>query len=72
MTSKLVRAREAILQFIKTANPQDEFFVIGFNDRPELIEDFTSSVEDIEARLATVAPAIAPRCWTQSTTASPK
>jgi len=54
MTSKLIRARESILQFIKTANPQDEFFVIGFNDRPELIEDFTSSVEDIQARLATV------------------
>ena len=54
MTSKLARAKDAILQFIKTANPQDEFFVIGFNDRPELIEDFTSSVDDIEARLATV------------------
>jgi len=54
MTSKLLRAKEAILQFVKTANPQDEFFVIGFNDRPELIEDFTSSVEDIQARLATV------------------
>ena len=54
MTSKLMRAREAILQFIKTANPQDEFFVIGFNDRPELIEDFTNSMEDIQARLATV------------------
>ncbi|HEY1768417.1 MAG TPA: VWA domain-containing protein [Terracidiphilus sp.] len=54
MSSKLVRAKEAILQFIKTANPQDEFFVIGFNDRPELIEDFTGSVEDIQARLATV------------------
>ncbi len=57
MTSKLVRARESILQFIKTANPEDEFFVIGFNDRPELIEDFTSSVEDIQARLATVRAA---------------
>ena len=54
MTSKLVRARDAILAFIKTSNPQDEFFVIGFNDRPELIEDFTSSASDIEARLATV------------------
>jgi len=54
MSSKLIRAREAIVQFIKTANPQDEFFVIGFNDRPELIEDFTNSVEDIQARLATV------------------
>jgi Ca-activated chloride channel homolog len=54
MTSKLMRARDSILQFIKTANPEDEFFVIGFNDRPELIEDFTSSTEDIEARLTTV------------------
>lgn len=54
MTSKLIRARESILQFIKTANPQDEFFVIGFNDRPELIEDFTDSVDKIQARLATV------------------
>jgi VWFA-related protein len=61
MTPKLIRARESILQFIKTANPQDEFFVIGFNDRPELIEDFTSSVEDI-----------APPCSTPSTTASSK
>ncbi len=54
MSSKLIRARDSILEFIKTSNPQDEFFVIGFNDRPELIEDFTNSVEDIQARLATV------------------
>jgi len=54
MTSKLIRSRDSILQFMKTANPQDEFFVIGFNDRPELIEDFTSSIEDIESRLQLV------------------
>ena len=54
MSNKVIRARDSIVQFLKTANPQDEFFVIGFNDRPELIEDFTSSVEDIEARLETV------------------
>ncbi len=53
MTSKLLRAKASILQFIKTSNPQDEFFVIGFNDRPELIQDFTNSVEEIQARLAT-------------------
>jgi Ca-activated chloride channel family protein len=56
MSNKVVRSRESIVQFLKTANPQDEFFVIGFNDRPELIEDFTSSVEDIEARLEMVKP----------------
>src|SRR5208282_1013771 len=54
MTNKVIRSRESIVQFMKTANPQDEFFVIGFNDRPELIEDFTSSVDDIEARLEKV------------------
>jgi Ca-activated chloride channel homolog len=54
MSNKVVRARGAVLQFMKTSNPQDEFFVIGFNDRPQLITDFTSSVDDIEARLTTV------------------
>ena len=54
MTDKINRARNSILEFLRTANPQDEFFVIGFNDRPELIEDFTSSPQDIEARLATI------------------
>jgi len=54
MNNKVIRARDSILEFMKTSNPQDEFFVIGFNDRPELIEDFTSSVDQIEARLAIV------------------
>ena len=57
MTSKLMRAKGAILQFVKTANPQDEFFVIGFNDRPELINDFTNSMDEIQSRLVTVQAA---------------
>ena len=54
MGNKVVRARGAVLQFMKTSNPQDEFFVIGFNDRPQLITDFTSSEDDVEARMATL------------------
>jgi Ca-activated chloride channel family protein len=54
MANKVIRARDSILQFMKTSNPQDEFFVVGFNDRPELIEDFTSSTDEIDARLSTV------------------
>jgi Ca-activated chloride channel family protein len=54
MANKILRARDSILEFLKTSNPQDEYFVIGFNDRPELIEDFTSSTEQIEERLANV------------------
>src|SRR5260370_21109184 len=42
MSSKIERAREAITQFFKTANPQDEFFMIVFSDRPQELSDFTS------------------------------
>ena len=56
MTDKINRARNSILEFLRTANPQDEFFVIGFNDRPELISDFTNNVDNIESRLLTVKP----------------
>jgi Ca-activated chloride channel family protein len=54
MADKILRARDSILEFMKTSNPEDEYFVIGFNDRPELIEDFTSSPDKIESRLANV------------------
>lgn len=56
MSSKIERAREAITQFFKTANPQDEFFMIAFSDRPQELSDFTSSVEDIEGRLLYTVP----------------
>jgi Ca-activated chloride channel homolog len=56
MSSKIERAREAITQFLKTANPQDEFFMIAFSDRPQELGNFTSSVEDIEGRLLYTAP----------------
>ena len=56
MSSKFARARQSVIEFMKTANPQDEFFVIGFNDRPEVITDFTSSADDVDARLAMVKP----------------
>ena len=52
MSSKIERAREAVVEFFKTANPQDEFFMIAFADTPEEIADFTSSVDDIQGRLA--------------------
>jgi len=56
MAHKLDRAREAVLQFCEVANPQDEFFVITFADRPELATDFTTSTEDIAHDLLTVHP----------------
>ena len=56
MTSKFVRARKALSEFLRTCNPQDEFFVVGFNDRPAIIVDYTSDVEDVEARMVMLRP----------------
>jgi VWFA-related protein len=51
MGSKLQKSRQAVAQFLKTANPEDEFFLIQFNDRPELTVPFTRNTEDIQNRL---------------------
>jgi len=56
MSSKIDRAREAVIEFFKTANPQDEFFMITFADKPEEVSDFTSSVEDIRGKLVYTIP----------------
>jgi VWFA-related protein len=51
MGAKLTRSRQAVTQFMKTANPQDEFFLVVFNDRPELVQSFTKETEEIQNRL---------------------
>jgi len=56
MATKMDRAKEAVLQFFKTANPQDEFFLITFSDEPEVISDFTSSVDEIQSKLVYAVP----------------
>jgi Ca-activated chloride channel family protein len=56
MSSKIERAREAVIEFFKTANPQDEFFMVTFADKPEEISDFTTSVEDIQGKLVYTVP----------------
>jgi Ca-activated chloride channel homolog len=56
MSSKVERAREAVKEFFKTANPQDEFFMIAFADKPHEISDFTQSTEDVEGRLLFTIP----------------
>jgi Ca-activated chloride channel family protein len=51
MANKVGKAKEAALQFFKTANPQDEFFLVSFNEHAELVSAFTSSVEDLQSHL---------------------
>ena len=56
MANKIGKAREAAVQFFKTANPQDEFFLVSFNERAELTSSFTNSVEDLQSRMMLTAP----------------
>jgi Ca-activated chloride channel homolog len=55
MANKVGKAKEATLQFFKTANPQDEFFLVSFNDRAELLSAFTNSADDLQSRLSFTA-----------------
>jgi Ca-activated chloride channel family protein len=56
MSSKFFRARKALTEFLRTSNPMDEFFVVGFNDRPSVIVDYTSDPDDVEARMVMLKP----------------
>ena len=56
MKTKIDRARDAVMALLKASNPEDEFFLTTFADRPALLHDFTSNVEDIEIPLLTMAP----------------
>ncbi|MBZ5545739.1 MAG: VWA domain-containing protein, partial [Acidobacteriia bacterium] len=51
MGEKIQKSKEAALQFFKTSNPQDEFMLINFGERPNLISGFTSKFENLQDRL---------------------
>jgi Ca-activated chloride channel homolog len=51
MADKIDKSRLAAVQFFRTANPQDEFFLINFNDRAQLVSPFTESVDELQNRL---------------------
>jgi VWFA-related protein len=51
MGKKLDKSRQAVSQFFKTANPEDEFFLVQFNDTANLIQSFTRNLEEIQNKL---------------------
>jgi Ca-activated chloride channel homolog len=51
MSDKVDKARQAAVQFMRTANPLDQFFLVSFNDRAELTSGFTTSVEELQNRM---------------------
>ncbi len=56
MGSKISTSRQAVAEFLKTMNGQDEAFLIEFNDHSELSVPFTRNSEEIAAKLASATP----------------
>ena len=54
MSDKIQKSKEAVVQFFKTSNPQDEFLLINFNERFNLVSGFTSKFENLENSLISV------------------
>jgi len=52
MGHKLDKSRQAVAQFFKLSNPDDEFFLVQFNDSASLIQPFTRNLEEIQNKLA--------------------
>jgi len=56
MSDKIQKSEEAVLQFFKTSNPQDEFMLINLSDRPRVVSGFTSKFENLQNNLLFVKP----------------
>ena len=56
MGNKIDKSKEAVVEFFRTANPEDEFFMIGFADKPQLLAEFTNSIEKIQGQLVYTVP----------------
>jgi Ca-activated chloride channel homolog len=56
MLNKIDTERTAISEFLKSANSEDEYFVIAVSSRPKVLADSTQSRSHIEAKLAIETP----------------
>lgn len=52
MGPKLAKSRLAVAEFLKTANPEDEFFLVQFNDTPRITRPFTRNPGEVLSNLA--------------------
>jgi Ca-activated chloride channel homolog len=53
---KIIRARKALEHFINTSHPMDEYFLIAFNSRAQLLLDRTRNGEAVLDKLTLVQP----------------
>lgn len=53
---KIRKASESAIELLKTANLDDEFFLIEFNNRPRLVVPFTEDIDELQQELAHAKP----------------
>ena len=51
MGGKLRLSRQAAAAFFQTANPEDEFFLVEFSDRPKLVVPLTGNTQEVQDHL---------------------
>ncbi|HJQ24953.1 MAG TPA: VWA domain-containing protein [Blastocatellia bacterium] len=56
MKDRIMRSIKALRRFMETSHEDDDFFLIGFNDRAKLVQDFTTSSEQVVGHLMFVNP----------------
>ena len=56
MRNKMKKSMEAVAAFFRTANSEDEFFLVEFNEKPKLAVPFTRNSEDIYKYVSRTKP----------------
>jgi len=56
MRNKMHRSSQAAASFFKTANPEDEFFLVKFNERPKLAVSFTPNADELYEHIVRTKP----------------
>src|SRR5215510_75769 len=51
MKDKISTARDAAVTFLKTGNPEDEYFLVEFANRPEVASDFTTDISKLQSKI---------------------
>ena len=56
MEPRKKRLDAAALSFVQRGNPEDETFIVHFDDRPKLTHEFTDNISDLEHALTMTRP----------------
>jgi len=52
MEGQISTARNAVVTFLKSGNPEDQYFLIEFNNKISVVQDFTTDITRLQDRVA--------------------